>query len=224
MCNSENARQMWVSHQPQYVSKLKVIYNSVTLRPVTSEYVPKKDGKLHIVVAASYLDVKNPMGMLKALSMLSAEERANIHIDWYGKNDDHRKIVYGEMRKKIFEYSLDATVSLHPATEGIHNVMNEADIVALFSKYEGLPNAICEGMTLGKPIIMTRVSDYSVLVDERNGFLCYWDNSETIKDVFALAMSLTEDELLRMGACSRERAEKLFANESIRCKWTSLIQ
>lgn len=224
VCNSENAKQMWASYQSKYVDKLRVVYNSVTLQPVTSKYVPKKDGKLHIVVAASYLDVKNPMGMLKALSMLSVEERANIVVDWYGKNDDHRKVVYDKMKKMISEYLLDGCILLHSAIETIQNVMNEADIIAVFSKYEGLPNAICEGMMLGKPIIMTRVSDYSVLVDERNGFLCDWDKPETIKNVFERAMSLTEDELLQMGICSKKRAEDLFSNESIKDKWTSLIQ
>lgn len=224
VCNSENARQMWERYQPKYVSKLKVIYNSVMLQPVTSEYVHRRDGKLHVVVAASYLDVKNPMGMIKALSMLSAGGRANIVIDWYGKNDDHRKTVYDKMKEMISEYSLDGSVLLHPAIDGIQNMMNEADIVAVFSKYEGLPNAICEGMMLGKPIIMTRVSDYDVLVDERNGFLCDWNNPETIKDAFERAMSLTEEVLSQMGACSRVRAENLFSNKSIRCKWTSLIQ
>ena len=49
--------------------------------------------------------------------------------------------------------------------------MNAADFVALFSYVEGLPNAICEALALGKPIIMTRVSDYCSLVSD-NVFLC----------------------------------------------------
>jgi glycosyltransferase involved in cell wall biosynthesis len=38
--------------------------------------------------------------------------------------------------------------------------MYESDVVALVSKLEGLPNTVCEGMALGKPIIMTRVFRY----------------------------------------------------------------
>lgn len=223
VCNSDNARKMWMKHYPAYKSKLRTIYNNATLQPVTSEYVPKKDDKLHIIVAASYLDVKNPFGLVKALSMLPDDEKRRIHVDWYGKNDDHRKAVYDEMNKQIMECSLQ-NISLHPAIENIQDKMNEADIVAIFSKYEGLPNAICEGMMLGKPIVMTRVSDYAALVDETNGFLCDWDKPETIKESLVQAMRSNREELLAMGKVSKSRAESLFSAESIKNKWMSLIR
>lgn len=223
VCNSDNARKMWMKHYPAYEKKLKTIYNNVTLQPVTSEYVPKKDGKLHIVVAASYLDVKNPFGFVKALSMLSDDEKCLIHVDWYGKNDDHRKAVYDAMSKQIMEYSLH-NISLHPAIENIQDKMKEADIVAIFSKYEGLPNAICEGMMLEKPIIMTRISDYAVLVDETNGFLCDWDKPETMKDALVQALHLSKEELIEMGKSSKSKAECLFSAGSIKNKWMSLIR
>lgn len=222
VCNSENARKMWMKHYPAYEKNLKTVYNNVTLQPVTSKYVPKKDGKLHIIVAASYLDVKNPFGLVKALSMMTDDEKCMIHVDWYGKNDDHRKVVYDEMNKQIMEYSLH-NISLHPAIENIQDKMNEADIVAIFSKYEGLPNAICEGMMLGKPIIMTRISDYAVLVDESNGFLCDWNKPETIKDALVQAMCSSRENLLEMGRASKSRAERLFSAKSIKNKWMSLI-
>lgn len=223
VCNSDNARKMWMKHYPAYESKLRTIYNNVTLQPVASEYVPKKDGKLHLIVAASYLDVKNPSGLVKALSMLPNDEKCMIHVDWYGKNDDHRKAVYDEMNKQIMEYSLH-NISLHPAIENIQDKMNEADVVAIFSKYEGLPNAICEGIMLGKPIVMTRVSDYATLVDETNGFLCDWNKPETIKDALAQAIRSSREELLEMGKVSKSRAESLFSAEIIKSKWLSLIR
>lgn len=223
VCNSDNARKMWMKHYPAYESKLRTIYNNVTSQPVTSKYVPKKDGKLHIIVAASYLDVKNPFGLVKALSMLPDDEKRKIHVDWYGKNDDHRKAVYDEIHRQIMGYSLH-NISLHPAIENIQDWMNEADIVAIFSKYEGLPNAICEGMMLEKPIIMTRISDYAVLVDETNGFLCDWDKPETMKDALVQALRSSKEELIEMGKSSKSRAECLFSAESIKNKWMSLIR
>lgn len=223
VCNSDNARKMWMKHYPAYESKLRTIYNNVTLQPVTSEYVPKKDGKLHIVVAASYLDVKNPLGLVKALSMLPDDGKSRIHVDWYGdKNDNERKAVYNEMSKRIKEYSLQNIV-LHPAIENIQDKMNEADIVAIFSKYEGLPNAICEGMMLGKPIIMTRVSDYAVLADETNGVLCDWNKPETIKDALAKVSQFTVNNLLTMGKNSKRKAEILFSTNTILRNWSTLL-
>lgn len=226
VCNSENARKMWLKYYPQYEHKLKVIYNTVTLQPVSTEYIPKRDGRLHIVVAASYQYLKNPIGVVNALALMSDDERSRIRIDWYGMKEvlsgDTR--AYDEAIALIKQHGLGDVIELHDDIKEIHDKMHEADMVGLFSSVEGLPNAICEGMSLGKPVIMSRVSDYNVLIDESNGFLCDWDNSESIKNVLIEASSLTVDELRQIGECSEQKAKILFSNEAIIDKWIELIE
>lgn len=78
VCNSENAKQMWLKHYPQYKNKLRVIYNFVTLPPITSTYSPRRDGKTHIVVAASYQQVKNPINVIEAVRLLDISDRERI--------------------------------------------------------------------------------------------------------------------------------------------------
>ena len=225
VCNSDNARKMWMKHYPAYESKLKTIYNNVTLQPVTSKYVPKKDGKLHIVVAASYLDVKNPLGLCKAITLFTENERQKIQIEWYGifKTVVDGTVFYDECMNFIVDHNLENTIKLHGPVSDIQNKMNEADIVAIFSKYEGLPNSICEGMTLRKPIIMTRVSDYADLVDDTNGFICDWNNPKSIKEVLAKAAKLTTNDLLFMGEMSKKKAESLFGSNIILKNWLTLL-
>ena len=41
VCNSENARQMWMRHYPRYESKYCVIYNNVNLKLPSNIYTPK---------------------------------------------------------------------------------------------------------------------------------------------------------------------------------------
>lgn len=225
VCNSENARKMWLKYYPQYEHKLKVIYNTVTLQPVSTKYIPKRDGRLHIVVAASYQYLKNPIGVVKALALMSDEEKEKIRIDWYGRKEAVRgdTRAYDEAIELIKQHGLGDVIALHEDTKDIHNRMHEADMVGLFSRVEGLPNAICEGMSLGKPVIMSKVSDYNVLIDESNGFLCDWDSAESIRDVFIKASSLTIDKLVQMGECSRHKAERLFENASVIDKWIDVV-
>lgn len=85
VCNSDNAKKLWITYYPQYENKLVTIYNNVTLRSVSSSYIPKRDGRVHIVVAASYQNVKNAIGLVNALALLNEQERGKIHVDWYGK-------------------------------------------------------------------------------------------------------------------------------------------
>ena len=226
VCNSENAKNMWVEHLPKYREKLSVIYNTVTLQPITSRYINKRDNKLHIVIAASYQYLKNPIGLVNALILMTDEERCKLHIDWYGK----KEVVLGEARAYdeavalIGRNQLGAIIELHDNTKDIHDKMNEADMVALFSRVEGLPNAICEGMTLGKPIVMTKVSDYKILVDDSNGFLCDWDKPESIKNVLVEASNLSKQQLLDKGKQSKLKANKLFTEEVVLKSWTNLLE
>lgn len=223
VCNSENAKNMWIKYYPQYEDKMQVVYNNVNLQKITSEYVPKKDGRLHVVVAASYQYLKNPIGLVKALALMNEEERTKIHVDWFGKNDDYRKVVFDEAMALIKTEKLD-NIELHPVSSEMHNLINAADVCALFSSVEGLPNAICEGMTLGKPIIMSRCSDFSVLVDETNGFLCDWDKPETIKNALLSAAALSDEQLAEMGMNSKRKADALFTSFVIKDKWISIIE
>lgn len=53
-----------------------------------------------------------------------------------------------------------------------NQLINDADILILPSHYEGLPIAILEAMSAGKPIISTRVGGIpSVVQPNRNGWL-----------------------------------------------------
>lgn len=222
VCNSENAKNMWIKYYPQYAGKMVVIYNNVNLPSITSTYIPKRYGKLHIVVAASYQYLKNPIGLIKAIASMSEEEREKIVVDWYGKNDDLRREVYDEANRMIGTLGVK-NIILHPVVSDILNIINTSDAVALLSSVEGLPNAICEGMMLGKLVIMSRISDYEILVDDTNGFLCDWDDIASIKNAILSAANLSVEQLEKMGKSSRNKAERLFSTTIVN-KWISLIE
>lgn len=220
VCNSVNSYDFWTSRFPQYKSRLLVIYNAVTIKSPHLDVVVNSDRKLHIVIAARMEHVKNPVCLIDALLLMNESERNKIRIDWYGAKGNASEEVEG----MIDRFKLNSTIILHNATEEISSKMLEADVVALFSKHEGLPNAICEAMMLEKPIIMTKVSDYSVLVDENNGALCEVDSPQSIKNALLYMSTLSQDELGSMGQKSRIKAEKLFSPEIVIKKWIDIIE
>ena len=225
VCNSYNSMTMWENYHPDYFDKLKVIYNPVILPVITSTYVPKKNNRLNLLVAASYQYLKNPICLIEALSLLDEDIRKKVIVNWYGRKEitagDTK--AYDEAMSLIDKYNLHDVIKLNGPTTDIANKMNEADIVGLFSKLEGLPNAICEAMMIGKPIIMSKVSDYINLVDEENGFLCDWDNPNSIKIALEQAIFLNDKELIKMGLKSKIKADKLFSSEVIVNQWISFL-
>ena len=222
VCNSENAKRVFARYFPEYSNKLTTIYNIVDLPEIRSNYSVKKDGKIHIIVPASYREVKNPMGLLKALVLIDAEKRSLLQIDWYG-NIKGGQACYDQMVAFIDDNNLNDVIRLFDATKDIANKINEADVVSLFSSSEGLPNSICEGMMLGKPVVMTKVSDYDILIDQTNGFLCDWDSPKSIKEALISVSKLSENEILEMGRCSKNKAESLFSKKVILEQWKKII-
>ena len=119
--------------------------------------------------------------------------------------------------------NLQQTIFLNDATNCIADRMHEADVIGLFSKLEGLPNAICEGMTLSKPIIMSKVSDYKYLIDELNGIFCEWDDIESILYSIRYMLNLSNEELNASGNSSKRKAIELFEERKIITRWVEII-
>lgn len=226
ICNSNNAKNMWIEYYPKYKNKLRVIYNPVVIPKNKSTFIPKNLGKLNVIIAASYQYLKNPIGLIKALSLMNETEKAQIKVTWYGEKNvsSGGTKCYEEAERLIDENNLHGIIKLNGPTREIAKKMNEADAVALLSSVEGLPNAVLEGMVLSKAIIMSRVSDYAVLVDETNGFLCDWNSPESIKNALVAAISLSSEQLIIMGEKSKNKAEQLFSSEVILQKWIDILE
>lgn len=226
VCNSLNAKQMWEQNRPNYKDKLEVIYNPVMIPEQKVKYTPKRDGKLHILIASSIYSVKNPLGLIEALIQFNEEERRLIKIDWYGRTSTTKDNGGDYLRavELIKHHNLNDTLIFHGPTSEIYELMANTDAVALFSKLEGLPNAICEGMMLGKPILMTKVSDYSVLVDDENGVLCDWNDPNSIKSAIIKMAHKSPSELLAMGEKSHKKASVLFEKNAVIDRWVDLVE
>ncbi len=223
ICNSRNAEMIWRERYPRVAGKLRTIYNPIPcFSAETSACLSAKaSGVRTIVVAASYQYLKNPLGCVEALHLLSPEERRKLHVDWYGNQEVVRgdTRAYNEACRKIKEYGLETVITLHSATPQILEKMQAADAIGLFSFYEGLPNAICEALMLGKPVLMSRVSDYSVIVDEECAFLCDPNQPGTIAAGFRQLITCSDAELQRMGEHAAEKANALFSQEKIIQQW-----
>lgn len=221
--NSEFAMKDWLRTYPEHENKFSVIYNVVTLGEIKSEYEPLRDGKVHVNVAAGYRKQKNLPYFLKAVNSLSRETLAKLEIDWYG-DKDWESDIYPAAEKYVKENHLEDVVKLNGSSLDIADLMYQSDIVGLFSSFEGLPNTICEGMAIGKPIIMTRVSDYEMLVTEKNGLLCDANDIESIANTLEAATKLTCEQLLAMGQESKRMADQLFSKEKVIERWINLIE
>ena len=223
VCNSLNAQHMWERSCPEYKHRISTIYNAVIVPEIA--YTKSEKSQRRIAVAASYQSNKNPINVIHALKGLSEADKRKISIDWYGskKVSEGDTKIAGKVNSLVKQYHLEDCFHANDATQDIYFEMAKADAVGLFSRYEGLPNAVCEGMMIGKPIIMTHVSDYCKFITEYNGILCDADDVDSIRTALELFIRKSDDELIRMGEKSKEIANKLFNPVIVVEQWEELF-
>jgi glycosyltransferase involved in cell wall biosynthesis len=209
--------------------KCHVIYNALDLekyKPPT-DFQFKKENIVRILIAASYRRLKNLMGLIEAVHLLSADEKLRLRIDWYGDRSHNKNpdFILTQAEQRITELNLNAVFTLHPATMQLEEKIQQADVVGLFSYFEGLPNFICEGMACGKPVLTTAVSDLPNLIkDEKNGKLCEPFNSSSITEGIRYFLNTKPEVLERMGQLNRKKATELFDQETVFNEYQKLME
>lgn len=202
--------------------KCHVIYNIVDFEnwKPAKNYAHFKNNKLRIVIAASHRYQKNLKGLVKAVNLLSPEEKNRLEIFWYGEsNHDNSKF---DSQQIIDKYGLNIIFSFFKPTLNIHEKVQKADAVGLFSLYEGLPNTVCEGMAAGKPVIASRVSDVPLLISNNN-LLSNPLSIDSIAKSLKYLLQFTLVDLTVEGNRNRLKAASLFNKENIVSNYLNLF-
>jgi glycosyltransferase involved in cell wall biosynthesis len=210
--NSHTNRLLVARSAPGLERKLLTLYNAVDLdrfRPVIS---PGRDEEgVSLAVTATCHRNKNMVGLIRAVALLrQGADPPAVEVDWYGAVTQDR-LAFEEARGMVASLGLEHAVRFHPATTAVTAVYHQADAVVLPSFREGLPNAICEAMACGRPILMSRVCDAGALVREgENGFLFEPSDPESIAEAIRRFSRRPARDRQRMGDESRRMAERLF--------------
>ena len=208
--------------------KYKVIYNGLDLNKYKPEFQFEfnSESRFKLMIPASYRKLKNLLGLIEAVNLLNTEEQNKLLVQWFGDKSpkgNHDSIIH-EAITLIDQYKLNEVFQLNDATHEIADKMKWADAVGLFSFFEGLPNAICEGMACGKPIIASDVSDVPLLIEEGiNGFICQANNPQNISLAIRKLLSLNKEQLIKMGSLNRSKAEDLFDEVKITSAYEKLL-
>lgn len=206
-------------HNQQYFcksiqKKSTVIYNPVDLGEKAGQAL-RTEKKPRIVSVGRLMPQKNQKMLLDAFVRL------------HQQHPDYTLTIYGEgperqaLEEQIAHLGLTGAVELPGSVKDVHDRIMDAELFVLPSDYEGMPNALIEAMCLGLPVISTKVSGATDLIDGTNGMLTRVGDTDELYD--AMQRMLADEDLRR--ACGEKAVElnaKLQA-EKILAQWTAFI-
>lgn len=220
--NSHANRRALAQVLGKSAARIATIYNCLDLESFKPAGSARRHGSgpIRLVVAASYQPRKNTLGLIRAVAMaLSQHPTLKLQIDWYGgfpllRQGSEDRRYFEECQELIRGLGLARSFHLHEKDKAIISRYQEADAVALPSLAEGLPNAVCEGMACGLPVLASRIGDADILVDQGvNGFLFEPQHPEDMARALLDFCGLSREARLAMGVESRRKAEVLFSPE-----------
>lgn len=226
--NSKTQTDFIVSHKPQLRPKLRTIHNYTDLQQFVSSDMPADMSVVKIVIFGRYSPQKNPICFAKAMSELKKRTTHPFEVHWYGAQKNEKgdyNNEYLNIKKTVKELGIEDVLILHPAVKDPALLMSNYHAACLASVYEGFSNSIAEGICCGKPMLVSDVSDNSLMVhDGENGFLFNPKQTDSIVDAFMKFFGLSHEEMFRMGQRSREIAEELFDKKHFIQQYVDLIE
>ncbi len=105
----------------------------------------------------------------------------------------------------------------------VQNFIIEASCIVLPSYLEGVPRSLLEAIAGGRPIITTDAIGCREVFNKKNGFLVPIKNSQELANAFQKFLNLNFNQQSKMGAHSRELAEKKFDEKIVIVKYQQKI-
>lgn len=220
--NSETNKREILRVIPCIKNKIKVVYNIIdSLDSVPEDCLISDDSRrISLVIIANYRNVKNLQGLLFALRSMPFSLRQKLIVHWYGAEIDESK---RDGTRFIKENGLESCVILHGPVNNLSKIYYSADVIGLFSHYEGLPNSICEALMYGKPVICTPVSDLPYILSDSNNIICDSSNFSDIKNALSVLLSKDKIFLQKCGEENRKKYSKLFDEVVIKGQILNII-
>ncbi len=167
-------------YSPSIQNKSVVIQNAVETKDVS------KCVDINKIVCVGRLEESKGYDIAIKAFKKSLEKNPNIYMEIYGDGKLH-----DNLNDLINELGLSDKITLKGNVQNVGNFINNAAVFLFCSRYEGMPNALLEALSLGIPVISTdcKFGPSELIVDGYNGFLCKVDDYNEISKKMNILLS-----------------------------------
>lgn len=211
------SQKEWLERQhPWLAGRCTVIYNGLHIsRFATSPRPFAAPTELRLIGVGRVTPLKNLECLMRGLQIFHDRHGWMPAVSWAGRRTDDRPL------ERQYRDRLEALLDELPRVRDAWTWLGErSDVPALLashhalvlpSLFEGLPNAICEALAAGLPVLASDVCDHPLLVaDGERGFLFHPERPESMAGAMERLVALDPAEWRRVSDAARA-----FAAESL---------
>lgn len=188
---------------------LKIIPNAVP-KPILSKPVISPPVKIKNIVSVGRLCLFKGFDTLIQAFYQLLSVHPHLILTIYGEGNERLNL-----EKLIHSLGLQDKVCLPGVTQNIQDALINADLFIFPSRYEGFPNALCEAMAVGLPVIASDCSgNIDIVRDGIDGRLFPIGDIQTLTQI---TLELLEDDLQRQRLaehakeiCNRFEPDRIF--------------
>lgn len=214
--NSHSQQKYILNKKPYLKNKVVTITNYTDLDLFHLELYPNNN-IIKIGVFARYHKQKNYERFILAVKKIKDKINTPFIIEWYGNmfvKDSVLNPDYVHFVDLVVVNKLEKVIFPNNHIKNVHKVLSGFDAICLPSLHEGFSNSISEAICCGKPMIVSDVSDNSLMVsDGINGFVFDPLDVDCISESLLKFINLNENERYKMALESRKIAESIFDKE-----------
>lgn len=219
---NQDDRDLFVSRKFTSATKTKVIRGSgvdTEFFSTTRKLVSKG---LQFIFVGRLLKDKGIQELLEATKQV-AHSHPNVQFHFLGDVDlgNPASLTNAELE----DWKQQPNLVFHGFQSDVKQFIAKSDVVILPSYREGLPRVLLEGMSMEKPCITTDVAGCRRTVDDGiTGYVVKPKSSSELQNAILKMVSLSSDELQRMGIAGRKKVLDKFSIEIVVDRYSELIQ
>ena len=207
-----------------YCTRKKVItiWNGFEEKPVSIKVSVVKS--MTVLVVARVTEQKNVLATIQALGRLNLDKDTRVKLHWAGRFDCSQ-----DYKNKIYDYLREAQLGdgwcWLGQVDDIGSYYSRYDALLLPSLYEGLPNALCEAMSCGLPVIATDICDNGRLIGNgERGVLAKDTDAESLASALSYFYGLSHQDHEKMANNAKQFVSDQLSVEEMTKSYIRLLQ
>lgn len=216
---SQEATQAMISRGAFTKKTVVTVYNGINLNNFNNnpKSIRLEQNTLNFITVGRFTDAKDYPNLINAFAILKKNNRAiNLTIVGDGELRD-------QIESLIKELELEEYVTLLGRRSDIPQLLSQADIFVLASKFEGFGLVVAEAMACECYVVATDSGGVAEVMGN-TGKLVPIQNSQALADALENTIALSSKERMQNNRKARARVEQLFSLETSVQKWLALYE